>query len=175
MEVWKAIKGYEGLYEVSNKGRVRSLDRIDCRGQKRKGKCILQKKTEKGYLYLQLSNSGVIKTFRTHRLVAQTFIQNPENKPQVNHINGIKADNRVENLEWTTPSENLKHAVNLGLKQAPKGTENGKSKLSEKQVIEIYKRVHKGEKLKKLAVEFGVSISTISNVKLCNYWGWLIR
>jgi hypothetical protein len=111
MEVWKDIKGYEGLYQVSNKGNVRSLDMIvkaKSNGtQLKKGKLLSPQYTWNGYLRYDLSG----KKRRAHRLVAQSFIPNPNNKEEVNHINCIRDDNRLENLEWSTKSENNKHKI----------------------------------------------------------------
>ena len=119
-EIWKDIEGYEGLYQVSNYGRVRSLDRYVKQNhntkQLKKGKIIKQQKGHKGYLILSLCKDKKRKTFKVHRLVAQAFIPNLENKPQVNHINGDKTDNRIENLEWATNGENGLHAYKNGLR-----------------------------------------------------------
>lgn len=101
-EIWRDIKGYEGLYQVSNYGRVKSLDHyIKSKGGKRlvKGK-ILKPDLDKGYLRVTLSKDGVIKHIMVHRLVAEAFIPNPHNYPTVDHINRIKTDNRKENLRW---------------------------------------------------------------------------
>lgn len=136
-KVWKDIEGYEGLYQVSNYGQVRSLDRVDMRGHSLKGKVLKVRNDTKGYLLVNLSKNGEKKTFNVHRLVALTLITNPENKPQVNHKNGIKSDSNVSNLEWNTSSENTQHAYDMGLSQA-KGKNNGRAKLTKEQVREIY-------------------------------------
>lgn len=111
-EIWKDIPWYEGIYQVSNLGNVKGLDRIDSIGHNRLGK-ILYWDIIKWYRMIKLSKNAVKTRIFAHRLVGQTFIPNPENKGQINHKNGIKTDNRVENLEWVTPSENIKHSFNV--------------------------------------------------------------
>lgn len=117
-EIWKDIKGYEGLYQVSNFGNVKSL------------KCDIILKpnlTRKGYLITSLCKNKIRKAYSIHRLVAKSFIPNIENKPQVNHIDGNKQNNKVTNLEWVTNSENMKHAFLTNLRNAS-GCKNPNSK-----------------------------------------------
>lgn len=111
MEQWKDIEWYAGLYKISVTGEVRSMN------YRRSGKeCVKKSNIGKdSYVRIQLLKDWRYENFRIHRLVAQAFIPNPENKKVVNHINGIKHDNRVENLEWCTSSENYMHAYNSWL------------------------------------------------------------
>ena len=116
-EAWRDIKGYEGLYMISSSGQVKSLGRSVMRRDGKK--CTYPEKIRvgcadrKGYLRVVLCKNGVQKTYLVHRLVAEAFIPNPNNLPQVNHINEIKSDNRVENLEWVTCRENVNHGTGL--------------------------------------------------------------
>ena len=109
-EEWRDVVGYEGLYQVSNQGRVKSLERKIphwCGGERTVKERILKPKTDRyGYLIVGLYAAGKRKMLRVHRLVCQTFHENPGNKPQINHINEIKTDNRARNLEWATAREN---------------------------------------------------------------------
>ena len=118
-EVWKDIAGYEGVYQVSELGRVKSLDRMVPHKKygvvKRKGKILQPFVDTYGYLKVRLCNDGVGRNEFVHRLVASAFILNPQHKETVNHINGDKRDNTAKNLEWNTASENLKHAHRTGL------------------------------------------------------------
>ena len=107
-EIWKDVVGYEGLYQVSNLGRVKSLERLDKNNHPVKEKILKQAcdGVGKGYLYVNLGRMG---RGKIHRLVAEAFIPNPYNKPEVNHIDGNTKNNRVDNLEWVTHQENCIH------------------------------------------------------------------
>ena len=121
-EIWKDIQGYEGLYQISNLGNVRN----------NKNHILKQNTIKFGYKRVQLHNNKKIKCFLVHRLVAQAFIPNLENKPQVNHIDSCTSNNKVNNLEWTTSNENTIHGYKFGnMKNANKiRADNCKSKFS---------------------------------------------
>lgn len=110
----KWIKGYEGLYKITSDGEIFSI---------RGGRFLSLNYKKNGYVYIELNVNGVATNHRVHRLVAEAYIPNPENKPTVNHINGKKADNRAENLEWATVSENTQHAYDMGLLLPPRASE----------------------------------------------------
>lgn len=107
MEIWKDIQGYEGSYQVSNLGRVKSIERVTKEGNHRSEKQMKLQKTKRGYLTVILTKDGNPKIHLVHRLVGIAFIPNPTGKEQINHINEQKEDNRVENLEWSTAKENM--------------------------------------------------------------------
>lgn len=109
MEQWKSITGYEGLYEVSSLGRVRSL--WDGRLQIHRTKVLKPMKNKCGYLFVVLFKNGERKMFRVHRLVSEAFIDNPLNKQEVNHKDEDKTNNRVDNLEWMTRNENINYGT----------------------------------------------------------------
>ena len=132
-EVWKDIVGYEGLYQVSNYGRVKSLDKIDSKGYHRREKILRTPSSKDGYCQTGLTKEGIRKMYKVHRLVADAFISNPKNKPQVNHIDGNKTNNHITNLEWVTRAENMKHAYKIGLTKGNKGhkhSEKTKNRMS---------------------------------------------
>lgn len=119
MEIWKDIKGYEGLYQVSNLGRVRGVEKLVRSKHSSiktvKARLLNSSSYKSGYKYVTLSSGGFRRKHKIHRLVATAFIPNTQNKREVNHLNGIKSDNRRDNLEWCTSSENQKHAFKIGL------------------------------------------------------------
>lgn len=112
-ELWMPVPEYEGLYEISSIGRVKSLKRISRKGHVLKEKFLKASITNYGYVRANLWKDGVSKPFLVHILVAISFIENPENKPWVNHKKGIKTDNRATELEWSTPSENVLHGFRV--------------------------------------------------------------
>ena len=157
---WKEIDGFGGRYEVNRSGEVRSIHPIS-------GKIIVlrQGKNVKGYSVVGLYVNKVCKTRTVGRLVAMAFVPNPNNHPEVNHINGIKADNRVGNLEWCTGSENVLHAIKLGLLTHPCGVDNPSAKLSKSDVKSIRCLLASGKSMGSLCKMFGVSIAVIFRIK----------
>lgn len=147
-EIWKDIKGYEDKYQVSNLGRIKSLK--DNKGKSRE---IFLKfaNNKQGYPFVNLYKDNKVKLYRVHRLVAEAFIPNPENLPQVNHINGKKTDNRVDNLEWCTQKENIGKAWKFGLcKSNLIGNVNKRKKVAQidlqNNVIKIWNSVTEASK-----------------------------
>ncbi len=121
-EMWKDIAGYEGKYQVSNLGNVKN---------NKTNKILKNRKDKHGYFYVALCKNSKVKAMKVHRLVAQTFISNPKNKPEVNHIDGIKTNNLINNLEWVTHNENMDHAWKNHLRDNcfKKGIDSKKSKV----------------------------------------------
>ena len=156
MECWKTIVGFED-YEISDTGRVKS--------HKYNRETILKPRiTHDGYVWYSLTKNGKGHTKRANRLVAEAFIPNPENKRTVNHIDGNKLNNSVDNLEWATKEEQMKHAYDTGLKAPVVGCMQGNHVLSEDEVREIratYKAHDKKCGMRALAKKYGVSEPTI--------------
>lgn len=120
-EIWKDVKDYEGLYQVSSIGRIKSLPRNGTINKERILKCTVDKD---GYLKVNLSKNNIQRKIIVHRLVAMAFISNPYNYPQVNHIDGNKQNNEATNLEWVSNKENIQHAYKIGLITHEKITKN---------------------------------------------------
>lgn len=172
-EIWKDVVGYEGLYQVSNLGRVKSLDRYvvyhynNGKGDVtvfRKGRIMRQFLYKTGYLYTCLAKEGIRIKYKIHRLVAMAFLPNPENKPVVNHKDGCTTNNNLNNIEWATLSENVQHAIWNGLLKT--GTDSFWSKLTNEQVDFIRKNYEKRGKYNfvTLGKMFNVTPRTIQNV-----------
>lgn len=163
-EVWKDVIGYEGLYQISNFGNVKSLGN----SFSRKERFLKLSPQSKGYLTVVLQKNGKRKMMLVHRLVAEYFVSNLNDKLQVNHINGIKTNNRAENLEWVSHRENLDHAIKNNL--TLKGEENRNSKLKDVDVIKIHYLLQKGVTTKELSESYNVSYSTIDSIRTNRYW-----
>lgn len=172
MEQWKPIPGYEGYYEASTLGVIRSVDRIVPHGRhgtcKQKSKVLKYAFDKKGYIRVALSMGSSFKTHTVHRLIAMTFMGQRPQGYQINHISGVKTDNRVVNLEYCTQSENALHSFRLGLQKPKKGTLNGMSILTDQDVKEIREYVATCGKRyygrDELAKKYGVSSSHIKDI-----------
>lgn len=153
-EIWKDIPGYEGLYQVSNLGRVKSLDRFvkTGMGTRHQEEIIVKPTTlNGGYLKIRLYKDGTTSGRLVHRLVAEMFKPNIENKTDVNHKNGDKTDNRVDNLEWVSHKENMQHAFAMGLIGGKHFLNNKGSKAVSQYdenmtLIETYPSMHEAER-----------------------------
>lgn len=174
-ENWMPVPMFSN-YMISSFGRVKSLSKIKVNsfaknGFRTKEKIIKQNVSNfHGYLFLSMcDNSGKVFTKNTHRLVAQCFIENELHKPQVNHIKGVKTDNRVHQLEWSTRSENQKHAYSIGLKSKV-GENHHLVKLTEKLVLLIRDKFKDGVHMQSLATEFNVSRRNIYSIVKRESW-----
>lgn len=163
----KPIKNFEGLYDIDDIGNVYSIERVLTRSNNRQHTVVERRLKQyidrKGYNYVCLSDMGKMKTKKVHRLVAEAFIPNPENKPQVNHINSNKQDNSIGNLEWVTGKENYAHAKRNGL--VSKEFLTGTTKLSRRDRLAIRNIgvINYGD-LTYLAKIFDVSTHTIQDI-----------
>ena len=173
MEVWKDVLGYEGFYEVSDQGRVRSLPRtVPSRGGTRVSPGRIRKLVPKsnGYLTVTLSKHGRIKCCHVHQLVMEVFIGPCPDGHEVCHYNGDKTNNNLKNLRYDTRSANRSDGKRLGRDNS--GERNGHSKLTYQQVHDIRRRVAAGETQRKLASEYGVAFQTINKVVRRETWDW---
>ncbi len=162
VEIWKEINGYED-YLISNIGNVISKKKI-------KHLLLTKCKDNYGYYVVALFSNNKRKTLKVHRLVALNFIDNPYDKETVNHINGIKTDNRVENLEWCTSAENTYHANKTGLTNI-KGENHIKSVTNEKTVVKLRER-YKNSNLnyRQIGEEFSLNQSTVRDIVKRRTW-----
>ena len=171
-EVWKSVVGYEGFYEVSNMGRVKSLARfVGGKGGSLRPipECIKKTSVNRcGYEKIQFSD-GVGRKYHTvvHRVVAGAFLENPHNKAQINHIDGDKLNNSVDNLEWATSFENQRHAVELTRRY---GERTGTPKLKEADIVDVRFLIGNGVRQYDVAKLYDVSRMTIYRVMSGRNW-----
>lgn len=173
-EHWADVVGYEGLYKVSTAGNVYSLERTHLMTGRhespylRKVKARMLKPYYGRYASVGLHKDGVVTRVLVHRLVAESFIPNPEGKLEVNHIDENPHNNTRENLEWVTRSENATHS-----KLKFSGSKSGTAKLSEFDVLDIVDDLKHGYSQTEIAVNYGVTNHTIHKIKCGKNWGWL--
>lgn len=168
-EQWRPIEGFIG-YEVSNYGSVRSVDRTcgDRYGVV-KGKVLKQTINKRGYPEVRLFSKSKSTLKVVHRLVAKAFIENKQNSPQVNHINGIKTDNSVKNLEWVTNSENQKHAFKTGLKKTY-GENNPRATISDAEVTKLKELYNYGMSVREAAICLNTTLSIARAIIYKSSW-----
>lgn len=169
-EEWKSIIGF--CNEVSNLGRVRSTTHVSRNGKTYQGKILKPIITKSGYVNVCLitGNDETRVTKRVHRLVAEAFCDNPEDKDEINHKDGNKENNRAENLEWVTRSENEQHAYDNNLVKVLKGSEKPCAKLNEEDIRNIRKEYENGCLQIELAERYGVARQTISSIVNRKAW-----
>lgn len=158
-EIWKPVTGYEGLYEVSNLGRVKSL---------RNNIIMKDFLSNKGYKLIKLSKEKARKAYSIHRLLAQAFISNKENKKYINHLNGIRNDNNINNLEWVTGRENNLHTSRIMKRNT--GETHGSAKLKKKDILEIRIMLRNNIPHSIITEEYGIVSSTISYINQRKTW-----
>ena len=177
-ETWRDIKGYEGLYAISSTGRVKRLarNRIIATGVNKplKEKMIKTFKGKHGYIHVNLWKNGQMKQHRIHRLIMLAHTEKPQNKNVINHIDGDKTNNILENLEWCTPKENSHHAYTTGLAKGKQGIENSQGRLTSKEIIAIRELYSTGKfTQKELSERFEISTGHVSDIINRKRWSWL--
>jgi hypothetical protein len=171
-EIWKDVVGYEGYYQVSNFGRIKSVDRIvnHISGRKRvKGLIMTPKNAGCGYLKVDLSKNNKYKAEYVHRLVLKHFKGEDKLKPEVNHKNGNKTDNRLDNLEWVDSSENKNHAILTGLRKIQMGQYASASKISD---IDAYMIKYNLDFIvnKKVAEIYNIDVQIVRSIRANRTW-----
>lgn len=159
-ELWKDIEGYKGLYKISNIGRVRSKERYNLRGKLIKSKIRKPFINNNGYLRVNLSKKNLTKNYSLHRLVALHFISNPDNKEQVNHIDGNKQNNCINNLEWVTASENMKHSYDIGIRTTDVPIKGNTKKIC----VWNKKGLHTFNSIKEASEQMGLSYHILKDI-----------
>lgn len=169
-EIWKDISGFSNYYMVSNLGRIKSKQISINEGKILREKLRALNRNKSGYLTCAIGSKNSRKTVSIHRMVAICFLDNPLNRNEVNHKNGIKSDNYTDNLEWCTRSENIKHAFGTGLKSVPSYENSKYTRLTREQVVEIKNLLLNGKSMYKIGKLFSVYRSTIRYIKIGKIW-----
>lgn len=173
-EIWKDVSGYEGYYQVSNLGRVRSLPRrVNAAYSATKlmsGKLLKPRYCKNGYYYVCLYGLGIQKNITVHSLVANAFLGDRPNGLDVNHIDGDKSNNSCTNLEYSSRSQNIRHALDTGLCHSRIGDNHHASKLSSKDIPAIRYRLAMGHSQLSIARDYGVSQTVIGDISRGVTW-----
>lgn len=174
IECWKAIDGFEGFYEVSDRGRVRRLARRIAHpaGGTRAwpGRILKLVKAGPGYLQVGLYRDGRGCRRPVHRLVGTAFVQRRPGCAEINHLDGVKTNNTASNLEWTTTSGNALHAFRIGLNRPRQGESHGRSILNDAKVREIRRAHERGESRRSLSMRYGVHKTTVDRIVTRRSW-----
>lgn len=175
IEEWKPIGGYENKYHVSNFGNIKFLEKTVICGWNQV-KQFYPERVSKGYIshsgyyVVKLCKDGVCIRRQVHQLVMEAFVSNPENKPHINHIDAVKTNNHVSNLEWCTPNENVQHAKMMGLyENNPRGEDIQQHVLNESEVRQI-KKIGRSVPQRKIAKMYNVNQSTIFRILIGKTW-----
>lgn len=178
-EEWKDIVEYQGSYQISNLGRVKSLARyVKSRwGKYRllKERILKSSQDKDGYFTIGASFKNKPIHLRIHRLVAKAFVPNPSNKPEVNHKDCNKQNNTYSNLEWVDDYEQAQHAWKMGVCLYPKGSKHGNSKLTEQDIPIILERIKSGEMIKDIAKDYNIVATAITRIKKGTRWNHVAR
>ena len=164
MEIWKNVVGYEDEYEASSLGNIR-----------RKRNNLKTRVGSSGYIYLSLSKNGTTTTKLAHRVIAEAFLENKEDKEQVNHKDCNKENNNISNLEWNTRAENRDHAIMNGRERDQRGEKNNMSRLTKEDVLHIRRLINEGVTAYKVHKEHYPHIhqQTIYGIKQRRIWKWI--
>jgi len=161
-EIWKDIEGFNGIYQISNLGKVKSFKNNQIN--------ILKNYiNNSGYPEVNLRKNKKKKHLTIHRLIAVYFIDNPNNLPEVNHLDGDKTNYSISNLEWSTHANNIQHAYDTGLQPLPLGEKNSAAKLTEKQVIEI-RAIDLSISSAKVAKQYNIGKTAIKDIRARKTW-----
>jgi hypothetical protein len=156
-EEWRWVKDYEDLYKISNHGRIKSMVKNE--------KILKPWKQSQGHLKVTLYKNGSAKKHQLHRLIAEAFIPNHYNKPCINHIDCNPSNNYVDNLEWVTQQENIRHSVKMGRHYLPSGT-----KINEELAFDIKKRLSNGERIITISKDSNLPYHIIKDIKRNKTW-----
>lgn len=170
MEEWKDVPGYEGIYEVSSFGRIKSIARmkqarVDYLPYQTTERFLYQQKSKNGYMMVCLAKDGAKRTYSVHRLVLRAFLGEPQHKHEACHANGIRDDNRIENLRWDTRVNNFKDRESHG--NTARGEKNGWSKLNDETVKLI---LADGRSNREIAKTYGIASVTVDKIKNRQAW-----